>query len=186
MRDFYHNLYKSIFAGIFIAIGAAANIKLGGVIGAVIFSVGLICILTLKLKLYTGAIGFAKTTSDFINCAIILVGNIVGTLTITVLIPGTSEIMLNKIEVSPLTIFFRAMICGFLIHAAVFAYKKYNNLLVTCFAVPAFILIGAEHSIADFAYLWCSPNIDMYQINYLLIIILGNACGSLLLDKAVE
>lgn len=176
-------LIKSIFAGILIGIGASANIKLGGLAGAVIFTVGLITILVLKLKLFTGVIGFVKSKKDLAEAGIILIGNLIGTISILGVIDTPVSIWASKVEIDLVTLFIRAILCGILIHAAVWAYKVKNNLVVTCFAVPAFIIIGAEHSIADMAYMWCGNVFDIRTVLALFVIISGNAVGSLLLDR---
>ena len=49
---------KSILAGIAIAIGAYINLKIGGIAGAVLFSVGLFLVCNFGLNLYTGKVGY--------------------------------------------------------------------------------------------------------------------------------
>lgn len=67
---------KSILAGIAIAIGAYINLKIGGVAGAVLFSVGLFLVCIFKLNLYTGKVGY----TGIIKNLPILLGNAVGAL----------------------------------------------------------------------------------------------------------
>ena len=47
-----------IIAGILIALGATANLMLGGVAGAIFFSFGLLTLCALEAKLYTGKIAY--------------------------------------------------------------------------------------------------------------------------------
>jgi formate/nitrite transporter FocA (FNT family) len=52
---------KSILAGVCIAIGALIYIKFPTPVGAAFFSAGLLLIMTLDYRLYTGVIGLAQT-----------------------------------------------------------------------------------------------------------------------------
>ena len=67
---------KSILAGIAIAIGAYINLKLGGIAGAIFFSVGLFLVCNFGLNLYTGKVGY----TGIIKNIPILLGNLVGSL----------------------------------------------------------------------------------------------------------
>lgn len=67
---------KSILAGIAIAIGAYINLKLGGIAGAILFSVGLFLVCNFGLKLYTGRVGYTGIRKNLL----ILLGNAVGSL----------------------------------------------------------------------------------------------------------
>ena len=76
-------ILKSILAGIFISIGSFIFVKLGGgIAAALLFSIGLLGIFTLELKLYTGYIGFIFNTPHILNniktALIILFGNLIG------------------------------------------------------------------------------------------------------------
>ena len=64
-----------------------------------------------------------------------------------------------------------------LIHFAV----KNKVTILTVFAVMIFILIGAEHCIADFPYLLF--NITPINILKFISIILGNSLGAILIER---
>ena len=49
---------SSILAGMFISLGCIVNLTVGGYLGAILFSFGLLSVVHYKLKLYTGTIGF--------------------------------------------------------------------------------------------------------------------------------
>lgn len=64
---------------IFIAIASYIYLQVGGVLGAFLFSIGLLTILNMNFKLYTGAIGFIHmTAADMKNIVTILFGNLIG------------------------------------------------------------------------------------------------------------
>ena len=59
-------LIRSIWAGIFIGIGATALMGIQvPIVGSLFFALGLLTIIHLKLSLYTGAIGFLKESFSF-------------------------------------------------------------------------------------------------------------------------
>ena len=49
-----------ILAGIAISVGGTVFLKVGGIIGAVLFAFGLTTVVYYKLKLYTGTAGFIQ------------------------------------------------------------------------------------------------------------------------------
>jgi formate/nitrite transporter FocA (FNT family) len=76
-----------------------------------------------------------------------------------------------------LALFAKAYLCGILIHLAVTIKQD----LITVLCVMGFILIGAEHCIADFPYLLI--NISFVNIIKYLIVVLGNTAGALFLQQ---
>lgn len=76
-----------------------------------------------------------------------------------------------------MTLFINAFFCGILIHFAV----KNKIIILTIFSVMIFILIGAEHCIADFPYYLY--NINLYNTLKFISIILGNSLGAILIER---
>jgi formate/nitrite transporter FocA (FNT family) len=64
-----------------------------------------------------------------------------------------------------------------LIHFAV----KNKVTILTIFAIMIFILIGAEHCIADFPYLLF--NLSLINIFKFMAIVLGNSFGAMLIEE---
>lgn len=169
-------MIKSILAGIAIAIGAYINLKIGGIAGAILFSVGLFLVCNFKLNLYTGKVGYTGIRKNLL----ILLGNAIGSLFLYFYPTEKAiETIQNKLNTPLYISFLNAIICGILIYAAVEAFKqKKDYMILVC--VPAFILFGAEHCVADMCYA-ASAHICSWQlILFLIIIILGNSIGSLL------
>ena len=74
-------LINAIFGGMMIAIASYIYLQVGGIVGAFLFSIGLLTILNMNFKLYTGAIGFIHMTAvDIKNIITILFGNLIGAL----------------------------------------------------------------------------------------------------------
>lgn len=133
-------------------------------IGAVLFSVGLLLICLLDLKLYTGKIGyiFEKPKQD--SCVAIWFGNIIGAAFVSCLVriarPQTHiaavDLIARKFELPGTTLAILAFLCGMVMHLAVENYRRHKNSIggvagiVLC--VVVFIVCGFEHSIANMGY----------------------------------
>lgn len=73
-------MYSSILAGILIAMGCIAYLTVGGILGAFMFSFGLLVILRLRLDLYTGKVGLLVINEiNLRKLASIYAGNLLGT-----------------------------------------------------------------------------------------------------------
>lgn len=167
---------KSILAGIVIAIGAYINLKIGGSVGAGLFAVGLYLVCVFKLKLYTGKVGYTGILKNLP----ILLGNAIGALLLWFYPTEKAiEVMQTKLA-TPLHItFINSIICGILIYGAVEAYKqKKDYMIIIC--VPAFILFGAEHCVADMCYAASAHTFSWQLLVFMLIVIVGNSLGSLI------
>ena len=178
--SYYNRIISSILAGMFIAIGCLVYTKQPNIIGAILFSFGLISVILLKLDLYTGKVGFMQL-QDFLPILCILIGNLIGATFLSCFQPDVNAIIAAKFTLSPIQIFLRAYLCGMIIYTII-AVKKPIFCLI---GVPLFILSGAEHSIADAAYFFAG-GLTLPAINFLIIAILGNAFGSITLHRALE
>jgi len=156
------NLFGSSFlAGLFISIGCIVNLSVGGgVIGAVLFSLGLLSVVNYRLKLYTGTAGFIdiRKRADYLDLAIILFGNIVACAIVSAVVSyslpalDSSAIVQKIISQGELRSGINAIFCGILMTLAV-KFGRENNWLPLLFAIPVFILSGFRHSIADGFYI---------------------------------
>jgi formate/nitrite transporter FocA (FNT family) len=66
-------------------------------------------------------------------------------------------------------------------YLAVSIYKEKGSYISVLFCVPAFILAGFEHSIADMFYFAASGIVSLRATGFIWIVILGNALGGMLL-----
>lgn len=179
------NLIKSIWAGIAIAIGAMVYVNVGGVAGAVLFSIGLLTVFTLGLNLYTGQVGFYSKPADLLDYLLCLLGNLIGT-AFALLLPKdmVSDLAAAKLALPIGIVFLKAFLCGTLIYIAVIAYRR-SQWYITPFAVASFILCGAEHCIADACYFIGARIFTLQTVGFLLVTILGNAAGAILLNQSL-
>ena len=173
---------RSILAGICIGLGGAIFLKIGGIIGAVMFAFGLLTVVHFKLPLYTGTAGFIniKSTQDWISMIIILMGNILGCFLLSLMnisgIDGT-EVILSRINAGYIQCLLNAIGCG-LIMTLIVQGGRDKNLLLILFGIPVFILLGFYHSIADAFYMQLVDfKLFIDYLPYYLIIVLGNFIG---------
>lgn len=176
---------KSLLAGILIGLGVIINTQTQvPIIGPMLFSFGLLTIINMQLNLYTGKIGFVQKIKDTPFLLTVLIFNLIGiaatvglyTLANSGFIPLISAAAATKFSKSIITLFINAIFCGMLIHFAV----KNKIHLFTVFAIMIFILIGAEHCIADFPYLLF--NFSFMNLLKFIFIIIGNSLGSILIE----
>ena len=179
---------KAMVAGFLIGLGVIINtLATNPILGAVLFSFGLLTIIEMQLPLYTGQIGFIKEKkkSDLIK---IIICNFIGILFILCLKnlsdPNFQSIFVEKAILKFNKDIFRMFIdgffCGMLIHFAV----KCKKPLLTTMAVVIFILTGSEHCIADFPYLWYAPS--LLNLLKFFMVIMGNSLGAILLENMLK
>ena len=183
LRKLY-SIYASAFlAGLCISIGGTVNLKMGGVVGPILFSFGLITVVHYGFKLYTGTAGFIQNGKDFVNMLHILIGNIVGCWVTGQLIAlacpditTTAEIIIrNRMSASWFSLLILGGGCGFIMTTAV-KFSRQGNWLPLLFGVPVFIMCGFYHCIAD-AFYYCLVSFQYILNPTYLLIVLGNFIG---------
>ena len=176
---------SSILAGICIAFGGIAYLKVGGLAGAILFTFGLLTVVHYKLKLFTGTAGFFENKKDLYNLFLILFGNIVGTSIVALLVnvamptlvPVASEILANRMENTILSTSILGAGCGFVMTTAV-TFGREGKFLPLLFGVPLFIMCGFLHSIADaFYYAVAYASLTIKVIPIYISIVIGNFIG---------
>ncbi len=175
---------NSIVAGILIGLGVIINTQTQPpILGSLLFSFGLLTIIQLQLPLFTGKVGFLEK-----NLLLILVFNLLGIaicfycycITNFEFYSIIKQLAINKFSNTYIQFLFKGIFCGMLIHFAVKCKIPY----LTSMAVIIFILIGAEHCIADFPYLLTVLSFSNC-IKFILVII-GNSLGAILIEKIIH
>ena len=191
-------LRSSIFAGIFIGtagfgfLASGLQGQYGSLVGAVLFSLGLMAVVGYKLKLYTGTAGFIKK-NEVGTLFLILLGNIIGCLCMGLLTrvspiahPETGKtiqdvaqgIMETRLRTGALNCGLLGVGCGLLMTTAV-TFARQKNILPLLFAVPLFIVCGFTHCVADAFYYMAMP-FDCWSFELLGVYactVLGNLIG---------
>lgn len=76
----------ALFAGIMIAISTIIYLVCANsLLGAFIFSIGLVTIILCKFNLYTGKVGYARTKQDIKNLFVIFIMNLIGCLWLSIM-----------------------------------------------------------------------------------------------------
>lgn len=188
-------LISGFFAGMMISIGGAvflACYQQYKVIGALFFCVGLLTVCWKGFSLYTGKIGGVIQNHSKEDISILLLGllgNFIATVVfgymIAFAVPDLKDVAYAlctaKLQQSLGAAFLRGLLCGILIYIAVDIYKNHKTTLGVIFAVPAFILSGYEHSIADMFYFATSHIVSADAFVFILTIVIGNSVGGLLI-----
>ncbi len=182
-------LGRSILAGIAISVGGIAFLKVGEIAGAVLFTVGLLAVTHYKWDLYTGKAGFwpQSVPANLLYLLQVLGGNIAGCLIAGLamthaspeIVAGAVRIVEARVARDWLTLIILGTGCGFLMSVAV-VHARNEHFLPLLFAVPAFILCGFAHSIADGFYISTAmlttglrPDIILAWV----LVVLGNFIG---------
>ena len=188
-------LRSSIFAGIaigtagfgFLASGVQTE-AYGSLVGAVLFSFGLLTVVGYKLKLYTGTAGFILK-NEAGSLFLILLGNIIGCFLVSMLARITplavqdaaQNILELRLRTGALRCGLLGIGCGFIMTTAV-QFARQKQYLPLLFGVPLFIVCGFTHCVADAFYYLCVP-VAFWKANALHIlavyacIVLGNLIG---------
>ena len=180
-------------AGICICLGGAVFLAVEErVVGAVLFSVALLCICMKGYALFTGRVGFIPEDHGreaVESLLLALLGNAVATVLggwlIRAVLPNLGKAALalcqSKLAQPWWGTLVRGGFCGILMYLAVSTWRDGKTPLGILFCIPVFILSGFEHSIADIFYFAASGVVSLKAFVFLWLVILGNALGAVIL-----
>ena len=177
------DIYKSILAGMAIALGcwmymAAPN----PIVGAFLFSCGLLSVRIYKLNLFTGKIQFMVTKQyPWYFYLIVFLGNIIGVSLMALLAHNNTSaaIATTKVAQPIWEAMFKGIGCGMLMSLA--TYEK-SPLWMCILCVMGFIIGGFNHCIADAYYMIAAGTIGIS----LLGTIIGNLFGGIIFSNLME
>ena len=178
---------RSILAGMMISIGGCVYLGCDTKwVGAILFGVGLMTVFAFGLDLYTGKVGymFENDRRYKANLLIIILGNFIGCLIVGLSMQSVSAENLAQAKLAaydPLKTLMRGVFCGMLMFIAADCYKRGIGYLPTFVCVPAFILAGFEHSIADMFYFCAGNAFNVDALVFIIVVIIGNAIGGVLI-----
>lgn len=188
MKQFISTLRSAVMAGVCVGLAGFGYLAEKSIIGAVVFSFGLLAVVAYRLKLYTGTAGFFRR-GEFGQLMLILLGNIVGCLLVALLarcspmpLQQTAQTILEgRLANGPLFGALLAVGCGFIMTTVV-TFARKGNVLPLLFGIPLFINCGFPHCVADAFYYLCVP-VDFLRANLLAVtvfylsIVFGNFVG---------
>ncbi len=193
IRSISKQILEGLAAGLLITIGCCVYLGCDTKwVGAILFSVALLSICLMNFSLFTGRIGFLleNLKKDYISGLLLgLLGNVIATAVVGIAvqyaIPNLHEtaavMCAAKLDQQLWQTFIRAILCGVLMYIAVGVYKYKKSVLGIVFCIPAFILSGFEHSIADMGYFAIAGVYSARAFGFIWIVIIGNALGALLI-----
>lgn len=192
MSDYFNIFRSSVFAGILIAI-AGYGFLAGQAVGMFLFILGLAAVVSYKLKLFTGTVGFIQW-GEIPNLVIILLGNVLGCWLVSLIAKvdtvlgiqtAAQTVLQSRLQLGWLACGIKAIGCGVLMSAAVEFSKRgtdFGYWVPLLFAVPLFIHCGFPHCVADAFYFLTCPKSVLMDSGWDLLsvyggIIAGNAIG---------
>lgn len=191
MVNYKATFVQAILAGLCISIGGFIYLSMDDkVVGAFLFSLGLLTICSNGYALFTGKVCFARSFYDIKYLAIIWFGNFLSCIGVGCvarivkpqLIQKASEICATKLS-EGWTVIPLGIMCNILIYFAVREFNTYQDFqrcLIVVMCIMTFILCGFEHCIANMFYFTVSGNISL---SYLIINTFGNAVGGILIHQ---
>ena len=204
------NICSAILAGVMISFGGAVFLACSAAdqkaLGAILFSLGLSVILIQGFLLFTGKTAYLlENKPAYIPYLLeIWIGNILGCMLMGLAVssakPDVKETAIKVCDAKLTQAWWQTLIlgalCGILVYIAVDYFRSDDDkkslpkyiLVFTC--VPAFILCGFEHSVADMFYFAAAGTLySGAGIVYILLVSAGNLVGAVafhMLKKAVK
>lgn len=191
-------LLNAVMAGLFIGLAGLIYLSVENkVIGAVLFSFGLLMVVSKGYFLYTGKVGYLIPYEKGYVWLLVktFMGNVIGIGLVGLLyqFSGKSDVIdqaallsLTKLESTWYQTLILAIFCGMLMYVAVQGYKVMKldlmKVLVVIFAVTIFILSKFEHSVANLLYFFIGGTWSIKAIFYILLWVLGNGIGAVSLN----
>ncbi len=178
-------LIKGVYAGFMIGIGGMVYLSAESkTVGSLLFSFGLLTIVTQGFFLYTGKIGFVKSVKELPDMGIIILGNYAGTYVAALLARlanvniSTVQLAEKKLAAAVPSVFFLSVLCGIMMYLAIDNYNKSKNIVFIIAPVMIFILSGFEHSVANMFYFHLAGAYSLRAFAYLLVMAAGNGIGA--------
>ena len=191
-----NKLIKSILAGVSIAIGAVIYLLCSNkIVGAFLFSVGILMVMEFKLLLYTGYVPTQREGQSFkdyiINSSFVFVGNLIGGAITAGLLAltrlkndlwnATNKVCDVKLNDNLLSIFILSIFCGIIIAGIVKATNLKHRVLYVGMMIATFILCGYEHVVANSFYFSFSLKLFTFEgLLFMLVCFLGNFVGGII------
>ncbi len=207
-------LVLAILAGIFISLASILsvvvstkidNYSVSKILSALVFPIGLILVILMKTELFTGNSLLVipllnkdrKLKQLLKNWFIVYLGNLLGSLIITILVVNTPlksvimdsfiKITNTKISLSFTSAIILGILCNFLVCLAVYlssnAKTTGEKIILIFIPIFTFVALSFEHSVANMSYLSFGYALDntisltKIFINNLLPVTIGNIVG---------
>lgn len=198
MKRLLKILISSIEAGVLISIGGFVFLSYKETnlfLASFLFSLGLVTIISFKLYLFTGKVGYVFDNKPrfLLDLLVCWIGNLLGAIVSGEILKCTridlenvvTNIVNAKLEDNLGSIFILSIFCGMMIYIAVEIQKKdipgVFKLVAIILPVMVFIISGFEHCVANMFYFTYASAWSWKAFGYLLLMSLGNGIGSIIL-----
>ena len=198
MKRLLKILMSSIEAGVLISIGGFVFLSYKETnlfLASFLFSLGLLTIISFKLYLFTGKVGYVFDNKPrfLLDLLVCWIGNLLGAIVSGEILKCTridlenvvTNIVNTKLEDNLGSIFVLSIFCGMMIYIAVEIQKKdipgVFKLVAIILPVMVFIISGFEHCVANMFYFTYASAWSWKAFGYLLLMSLGNGIGSIIL-----
>ena len=189
-KELINTFSLSVLAGIMIGFGGIIYLMCANkMVGALLFSFGLLTIVCQGFALYTGRIGYFRQYG-LASILVTIAGNFIGTwaaakgFALTRHTVDIAAVVAPKLQDSSLSVFLLSIGCGAMMYLAVDSYRKSKSWLFVIMPIVIFILSGFEHSIANMFYISLAGEWGWEAIRITAIAIVGNGIGSWLLNAS--
>lgn len=189
-RKLINTFTLATLAGIMIGFGGVIYLMCANrMVGALLFSFGLLTIVCQGFALYTGRVGYLREYGLW-SILTTIAGNFCGTwlvakgFALTRHTVDVATLVEPKLQDSSLSILLLAVGCGVMMYLAVDSYRKSRSWLFVIMPIVIFILSGFEHSIANMFYLSLAGEWGWDAVRITLIALVGNAIGSWLINAS--
>ena len=187
-RELYNTFALAILAGIMIGFGGVIYLMCANkMVGALLFSFGLLTIVCQGYALYTGRVGYFREYG-WASILTTIAGNFLGTwivargFALTRHTVDIAAVVAPKLQDSSLSIFLLSIGCGAMMYLAVDSYRKSKSWLFVVMPIVIFILSGFEHSIANMFYLSLAGEWGVEALRITALALVGNAVGSWMIN----
>ncbi|MBO7343111.1 MAG: formate/nitrite transporter family protein, partial [Alistipes sp.] len=179
-RELYNTFALAILAGIMIGFGGVIYLMCANkMVGALLFSFGLLTIVCQGFALYTGRVGYFREYG-WASILTTIVGNFLGTwivargFALTRHTVDIAAVVAPKLADSSLSVFLLSIGCGAMMYLAVDSFRKSKSWLFVVMPIVIFILSGFEHSIANMFCLSLAGEWGVDALRITAIALVGN------------
>ena len=187
-RKLINTFSLATLAGIMIGFGGVIYLMCANkMVGALLFSFGLLTIICQGFALYTGRVGYFREWG-LASILTTIAGNFLGTWLVARCFALTrhtvdiAAVVAPKLEDSSLSVLMLSIGCGAMMYLAVDSYRKSKSWLFVVMPIVIFILSGFEHSIANMFYLSLAGEWGADALRITAIALVGNAIGSWMIN----
>lgn len=185
---------RSILAGVFIGVGAICYLNNPTILGAILFSIGIMAVVSLDCPLYTGQIGFINK-NNYGDLCVVLICNLIGSFGSGMIYSlcasnevyaTANNIIVHKLNQPDFTQFVMGVGCGICIYLCVMFFKKFSNPVLIALPIVVFIMSGYNHCIADTFYYAVVGKFNAEFLMCLIRVIAGNSVGSVMVHQILK